>query len=57
MFENPLPTSVFPSLNKIFERNMYKRIQSFLSRSDSFFKTLFGLQLYISTTVALYKIN
>ena len=54
---NYRPISLLSNLNKIFEKNLYKRIYSFIENNESLYSLQFGFRAKHSTTHALINIT
>jgi hypothetical protein len=57
LIENHKPISLLSTLNKIFEKILYKRIFGFLNSVDFFMKTQFGFRPKCSPSTAILEIR
>ena len=54
---NYIPISLLPAIGKLFEKLLYKRIYTFLSKINTFSKTQFGMRSKLNTVDAMASLT
>ena len=54
---NYRPISLLPAIGKLFEKLLYKRIYTFLSKNNTFSKTQFGFRSKLNTVDAMASLT